>query len=574
MGDVLSGQAAYVFWMSVIDAAILSWIAVRWYGRSMRALMNAPAARDAAAPQPDTASGAAVAPATDSPLLVAQFAPQRGRNTTASRSARLPGRGRLVTAYSAGAAVFAVIVTWVELAGESVSIMGWFARAWANAWPIVPALIVLLALNWREVLRLLAIYLGGGALLVVLLTAGLQLRRGALDAAPLTNVYWFLVGLAVIASIPAALVFVSGSRRLRPMMPLALAATLCFGLGLALFRDAIVRGFDVAAVRDFVLAWSVRTSTTTTYYGLFFLAALPIGWLAWSALRWIAGSYRRKAFSDSQLVVDCIWIIVAADHVTDVLTGSARVRGVLGVVLALAAYRAVVAVLLWRKPARPSERHRLLLLRVFGYQARTEVLFDRVAEQWRFLGPVQLIAGVDLATRSLDPGDVLAFVGGHLADQYVATPAELPDRVAALDVDQDPDGRFRVNELFCHADTWRPALLSLLEVTDTVLMDLRSFSPRSAGCRFELEQLARHIPADRIVLAYDGTTDLGLLARVLEEAWTGAGRDARAREAGRISVVWIGKRTGRELDALIDRLVGLGPPGKIVPVADLATASA
>ena len=574
MGDVLSGQAVYVFWMSVIDAAILSWIAVRWYGRSMRALMNAPAARDAGPPPPDPTSPATGPPAIHSPLLVALFASERAQETPASRSARLPGRRRLVTAYSAGAAAFAVIVAWVELTGESVSLMGWFARGWANAWPIVPALIVLLALNWREALRLLAIYLGLGALLVVLLTAGLQLRRGALDAAPLTNVYWFLVGLAVVASIPAALVLVSGSRRLRAMMPLALAATLWFGLGLALFRDAIVQGFDVAAVRDFVLAWSVRTSTTTTYYGLFFLAALPIGWLAWSVLRWIAGSYRRKAFSDAQLVVDCIWIIVAADHAIDVLVGPARVRGVLGVVLALVAYRAVVAVLLWRRPTRASARRRLLLLRVFGFQARTEALFDRIAEQWRFLGPVQLIAGVDLATRSLDPGDVLAFVGGHLADQYVATPAELPARVAALDVDQDPDGRFRVNELFCHADTWRPALLSLLEVTDTVLMDLRSFSPRSAGCRFELEQLARHIPADRIVLAYDGTTDLGLLARVLEAAWADAGGEARAREGGRISMVRIGKRTGRELDALIDRLVGLGPPGNIVPVTDLAAASA
>ena len=568
MDDVLSGQAAYVFWMAVVDAALLSWIAVRWYGRSMRLLMNGPASRDAAPPEPDAAPAIPAAAPARASLLVGLFTPSADGKSATMHRASVPARRRLVAAYCAGAAAFALVVTWIQFAAEQVSVIGWVSRAWTNAWPVVPALVVLLALNWREALRLLLAYLGLGAGLVIVLTVALQLGRGTLNAAPLTNVYWFVVGLAVMAAIPAALVLVSGWRRLRAVMPLALAATLFFGLGLALFRHGIVQGFEVAALRRFILA--------SPYYLVYFLAALPIGWLAWTALRWIAAGYRGKAFSDAQLVVDCLWIIVAADHLVTALVEPHRTRSVLGVVMALVAYRAVVSVVLRRASARPATpRRRLLLLRVFGYQARTEALFDRIAQQWRFLGPVQLIAGTDLAARGIDPGDVLAFIGGRLAEQYVATPAELPGRVAALDVEPDPDGRFRVNELFCHADTWRPALRALLDVTDAVLMDLRSFSPRSAGCRFELEQLARYIPAERVVLVYDATTDLRLLGDVLGAAWAApdAG-DALVGRGGPISMVRIERRSGYELDALIDRLVGIGAPRQVVSAADLAAATA
>src|SRR5262245_14478166 len=172
-------------------------------------------------------------------------------------------------------------------------------------------------------------------------------------------------------------------------------------------------------------------------------------------------------------------------------------------------------------PVAPAPR-RLLLLRVFGYQARTESLFDRVAQVWRFQGPVQLIAGVDLAMRTVDPGDVLAFLNGRLSEQYIVTVQDVPGRLARLELQPDPAARFRINEVYCHDDTWRPALELLLDTTDTVLMDLRGFSPHSAGCIFELEQLVHRLASDDIVLVCDKTTDLALLRRVLGEAWESA----------------------------------------------------
>src|SRR5690606_6284757 len=129
-----------------------------------------------------------------------------------------------------------------------------------------------------------------------------------------------------------------------------------------------------------------------------------------------------------------------------------------GAAAALGAYKAGVRTVLARWPLEASgDAPRLLLLRVFGYQARTEALFDRIGAVWRFRGPVHLIAAPDLATRTVDPGDTLALIGGRLEEQYVGTVGEIPQRMADLDRRRDPDGRFRVNEVYCRDDTWRPS---------------------------------------------------------------------------------------------------------------------
>jgi hypothetical protein len=195
---------------------------------------------------------------------------------------------------------------------------------------------------------------------------------------------------------------------------------------------------------------------------------------------------------------------------------------------------------------------------VFGYQARTESLFDRVAQAWRFHGPVQLIAGVDLAMRTVDPGDLLALLNGRLAELYVRAPQDVPQRLDRLDLQPDPDGRFRINEVYCHDSTWKPALEALLDASDTVLMDLRSFSANNAGCVFELEQLVRRLASDNIVLVCDKTTDLQLLRQILGDAWAAARRDGRARGTGRVSVVRVERDSRADVAVLMQRLLAAG----------------
>jgi hypothetical protein len=385
-------------------------------------------------------------------------------------------------------------------------------------------------------------------------------------------VYWYAANLAFTASLPLALLLITGWRRIRAVTPLALSTTLVFGFALLLFRELLASAFNLEAVRSMLLAAAEVTSVEAAYYGAFMILVLPVGWVAWRLVQLLAMRFESKRFSDVQLIVDCWWLIVTAEALAVHLSSNYGLGGIAAGVAAFGVYRVGVALALWRLPKGLDARaKRLLLLRVFGYQARTETLFDRVAQQWRFHGPVQLIAGVDLAMRTIDPGDMLAFVSGRLDERYIATPGDVPQRLAGLDMQRDPDGRFRVNEVYCRDEAWRAALRALLDVTDTVLMDLRSFSALNAGCAFELEQLLSRLSPEKIVLVYDQSTDLRLLSDYLRDGWQRAGHD-RPVDVGSIACVRVERNSWSELHLLMRRLMGVEQPKRVLAVADLASA--
>jgi hypothetical protein len=152
---------------------------------------------------------------------------------------------------------------------------------------------------------------------------------------------------------------------------------------------------------------------------------------------------------------------------------------------------------------------------------------------------------------------------------YVSSLEELPERLQRLDVGRDPDGRFRVNDLYCVDGTWRETLQQLLPLSDVVVMDLRGFSTMNSGCMFELEQLVAQLPTEAIVLVCDNTTDLKLLARLLDHAWVRAEAVRTTRPVGPISLVRIERNSLVELNTLMDRLLGCGTPRQVLSVADL-----
>jgi hypothetical protein len=571
MSDQLPGQLAYVFLIAILDATLLSVLALRWYGRSVRRLM-----READAPQavrapegPARESDRTVPPpGVPAALAFAVYHAASGRVPDARVAAmERVGLGRVVLAYAVGAALYSAVVTvaWFGSGWTSVRLVQWFAVWWVHAWPIVPTLVALLVLDRRGALGVAAGYMAIGALALALLTLAGQVARGAFTLAPVTNAYNLGVELVVSAFAPLSLVLLTGWRRVRAVMPLALASTLLFGFGSLVSREALVRGFNHSSVRTAVLGLSVITSANLAYYALFMIAALPIGWLAWRLLKGVAGAYAHKQFSNVQLVIDCWWLIATGEIVSAELAPSLGLAS-LGIgIAALVAYRLGVAAALRGALRRDAEEgQRLLLLRVFGYQARTELLFDRIAERWRFHGPVRLIAGADLAIRAIDPGDMLAFLSGHLGSQYIASADQLPERVNALDGQRDPDGRYRVSELFCHEDTWRPSLQALLDSSDAALMDLRSFSRRNAGCVFELEQIVSRLPTDKIVLVCDRTTDLTLLRDTLDAAWDKARREGHARGSGQLAIVPVERHSRRELGVLMGRLFGVPEPSQVL----------
>jgi hypothetical protein len=74
-------------------------------------------------------------------------------------------------------------------------------------------------------------------------------------------------------------------------------------------------------------------------------------------------------------------------------------------------------------------------------------------------------------------------------------------------MERDAEGRYRVNECYCHDSTWRDALAALVRRSDVALMDLRSFQAHNEGCRHELSVLARASRLARVVVLTDGHTD-------------------------------------------------------------------
>ena len=130
------------------------------------------------------------------------------------------------------------------------------------------------------------------------------------------------------------------------------------------------------------------------------------------------------------------------------------------------------------------------MLRVFQHDAAVLDLFDRVVERWRLTGNTLLIAGTDLVDRTLDAGDVLTFLDRRLGERFVSSTADIEARIAEFDLQPDLEGRFRINECYCHDSTWRAAFAALAARSDVVLMDLRGFQARNEGCRHELASLA------------------------------------------------------------------------------------
>lgn len=80
-----------------------------------------------------------------------------------------------------------------------------------------------------------------------------------------------------------------------------------------------------------------------------------------------------------------------------------------------------------------------------------------------------MIGGPDLAVVNVEPDEFLGFVSGGLRETFIDTPAALDRRLATLRERPDPDGRHRVDELFCFDDTWRLTVVALLERNHAVL---------------------------------------------------------------------------------------------------------
>jgi hypothetical protein len=539
------------FEQAVILTILVSFILLFWYryavNRNMRAAISTPEATDVS-----TLSGTTAA----LPKIIEGVTPatlSQGEMTVLNYWEH-GLRTRLIITYgAAGAAAAAVLAALFLISlGDEVNGLQAFVVWYVYAWPIVFTLAALLVLSQRRALLVFGGYVLTGWAVVLVWSV---LSRIALDRAyvsPLQNIYSYMHFLS-IQTLAFLIVIITINKRLRSVSPFVLAGLLVFSFSNSLVTDLLERSFDYVAVRRKI------TMLGAEFWVIFWfmLAALPIGYACWRALCWLSRSFERKAFSDIQLLVDSWWLIAVFYQTQDLAIefGWAAFAGGL---LAFVAYRVVVGfgLTLWRIDRYLRGNSRLLLLRVFGFQRRTEKLFDAIAQRWRMFGSVKLIGAADLAMRTIEPSDIISFVGGRIRRLFVRNRADLVQQLERIDDMRDPDGRFRINKFFCHDDTWRSTLQALLAHSDIVLMDLRGFSRSNSGCLFELQQLVVNGLLPRTVFVVDDTTDTALLEATLGRQMQEAGIGDRAAPL-RLNIESMQSRSQTDLDRIRNRLAVL-----------------
>jgi hypothetical protein len=311
-----------------------------------------------------------------------------------------------------------------------------------------------------------------------------------------------LLLLLVVVVVPGVFVLATGVPALRGAAWLVTPGLMLLGLAaLALYPVALHLWYGVALTP--LMWWLVASALGLLAVGVGYGCA-------------VATLYARKWTSDQTLLVLQWWLVLALTQLLLLST-----QGTRAAVLALSPFVVLVVVLLGAALLRRDDGTppvRLLLLRTFGSRRRSSRLLRDVTAQWRWVGSVELITGTDVASEVLEPHEFLDFLRRRLAGHFVAHVDQVAQRVGELDVRPDRDGRFRVNDLMCHGDTWQPTVQALLADVDAVLMDLRGLSAGNAGLLHEVECLVGSFPLQRVVALVDASTDARVLQQALDRA--------------------------------------------------------
>jgi hypothetical protein len=470
----------------------------------------------------------------------------------------------LARIYAAAACAYPLVVTFVFLAWFSSVPKQHVVLTFAlliTFWFLItatPAILALMMVLRRQVRFLVLAFF----LQILALAVFLQILASWGYNGPSAVSLCFFSG-----GIPTVAVLLLNTRRLRAIGPVVFAAILLllcgFGIGAVYalihmievvgpvkfiqqdlaqltFQDAVLRWWDevwrlptnemLAKVSAFAshpssvvqAANPERLTTSEKVFGLvIWLGGISVGIaVAWAFVRWLAVSYQARRASDQMLAIDVLLVIFTAFMFLILVTDGRWISGA-SVLAGFAGYKLSAKLQLrFREQRAPAITPRtLLLLRVFGFSRRTQRLLEDLGRRWRYLGPIRLIGGTDVAFATIEPYEFFEFLNGRLTRAFVKGQNDLDERMLKSAAAPDPDGLFRVDDFFCHDDTWGTTFVHLARKADAVLMDLRGFTPKNRGCIFEIEQLIAFIPLRRVVLLVDDSTNLPFLEKTLHATW-------------------------------------------------------
>jgi hypothetical protein len=525
---------------------ILSLLVLRRYRRAVTRSMHAsaPGGKQPARPAiwSEVRGPIQPRPRAASPPVMAVTADIPAETSASSRRRWPPSEHRtrsLCLVYVAAGVVYGLVAASVSMQAQNIEFLQrrFAIFAVAYAWPLVPTVLAVLAVRRRTT----AIVWTGYLLLILLLFTGTDAEFISI-----------LAFIAFVVLVPAVLLLAVSVRNFRAVGPFLAVPVAVAAAGLSVWAWI-------------ALPLVIRTDATRDQAAVVVIVAVllvaPIGLVY---LWWSARQYAHKRASDQMLLISQWWFL--ATVWPSITLVSSSVYWAFTFWLAYLAFRlATAAGLRLRRRAISSAPLRLLLLRVFGRQRSSERLLGRLGTSWRHLGPVQMIAGPDLVAAALEPHEFLDSLRGKLSRQFVADPDDLRRRLGQLDLGPDTDGRYRVNELFCHDDTWRPTLHELVHRSDCILLDLRGFTVARQGVTYEITQLVELAPLRRVLVLTDETTDHGFLREVLDTAWRGISPlSPNWSDAGALRMLQAASRDGVDTEAAV-ALLAAGVEGGPLP---------
>lgn len=545
-----SGFSMAGFYTAVLVNVPLAWLLLWLYRRAVVRAMRTPADDRVASAQ------GPVAPRhcePDSDLTLHFIEAGRAYRSRTARATRDVRAAVAVTAVSGTLYVLIVTAGWQSTMG-GVHYPSW-TLWWVAilAWPVPLACGIVAGAVGTDWLKLAGVHVG---VAIALSAINLALHQSLTVAAVSTN--------AATVFLVAVPVGVLAYRRIRAVGLLVLAFTLVLLVAAPSLFMLLLRGLTRLTsvdtpLRPVLAWWLVSFGEDGVGLRIAATAAMAGGLLGWWALRGIGWLYRRKRQSDQSLLIDALWWVVTISHVSLLSTqggGSSEAWAwIVAPLTAFATYWLVqhvsLGLLARRKRARRTAPL-LLLLRVFSLGRRSERLFDVLAARWRHTGAMAFIAGPDLATGTVQPSQFLEFVSGRLKGLFIRSPADVARRASELDLQVDADGLYRVNPLYCFADTWQDAVRALAGRADAVLMDLRGFSAANQGCAYELEHLLASVPLSRVLLVVDPTTDGPCLEATLRRLWQSVPHATTGAATGRdaLRIVRLQRSSPHELRAI------------------------